>query len=554
LTGAITAINKGMAGGFLQAARGVQSSGAMLVQKALVASTTVTDMDRRMVATFLESAGSGKATDNYVPKGGEVVGIMNQIKEDFEKNLADVESAEADAVKIHEELIAAKSKQIASLSDAIEKKTVRQGDLGIEIVNLKNSLGDAEAALLDDKKMKADLTSSCDSKAAEWDERVKTRADEVVAIHETIGILNSDDALDLFKKTLPSPSLLQVRDASSKQRMQVLDAIRHQRDTASDSDQAIRLDFLATALSGRKVDFSKVVKMIDDMVSLLKQETIDDESKQEYCGKQLDTTEDKVKELTNKGEDLSATVAEQEEMIASLTADLKSLKEGIEALDKNVMEASEQRKKENEEFVELTASNNAATELIGYAKTRLQKFYQPKLYAATTTVAPPTEEPAAFIQVQRHSQQQPGAPPATWDAYASKGEDSAGVMSYLDLLVRDLEKETTEATANEKNAQKDYESMTQDAAAKRSANLKTISAAESSKADSEAARETATESGATVEKEKQATTMYQMQLHKECDWLMQNFDLRKDARATEVDNLNQAKAVLAGADFAFAQK
>jgi len=199
LTGAITAINKGMAGGFLQAARGVQSSGAMLVQKALVASTTVTDMDRRMVATFLESAGSGKATDNYVPKGGEVVGIMNQIKEDFEKNLADVESAEADAVKIHEELIAAKSKQIASLSDAIEKKTVRQGDLGIEIVNLKNSLGDAEAALLDDKKMKADLTSSCDSKAAEWDERVKTRADEVVAIHETIGILNSDDALDLFK-------------------------------------------------------------------------------------------------------------------------------------------------------------------------------------------------------------------------------------------------------------------------------------------------------------------------------------------------------------------
>ena len=42
----------------------------------------------------------------------------------------------------------------------------------------------------------------------------KLRAEELVALADTIKILNDDDALDLFKKTLPSPagsSFMQVQ-------------------------------------------------------------------------------------------------------------------------------------------------------------------------------------------------------------------------------------------------------------------------------------------------------------------------------------------------------
>merc|ERR1712176_1116833 len=62
-------------------------------------------------------------------------------------------------------------------------------------------------------------------------------------------------------------------------------------------------------------------------------------------------------------------------------------KAGIVELDKSVDEATEQRKKANAEYKELMASDGAAKELIGVAKNRLNKFYNPKLY-----VPPPKRE------------------------------------------------------------------------------------------------------------------------------------------------------------------
>ena len=50
-----------------------------------------------------------------------------------------------------------------------------------------------------------------------------------------------------------------------------------------------------------------------------------------------------------------------------------------------------------------------------------------------------------------------------------------------------------------------------------------------------------------------ATKQYEGQLHSECDWLLKYFDLRKQARAEESDNLKKAKATLSGADFSLLQ-
>merc|ERR1719331_2863355 len=164
------------------------------------------------------SGGSSSETD-YVPKSGEIVGILKQMKSDFEKSLADVEAEELDQVKVYDELMAAKTKQVEALTAAIEKKSVMIGELQVSIVTMKNDLTETEAALIADKKFIADLSKSCETKKAEMEERVKTRSEELVAIQETIKILNDDDALELFKKTLPSTSLLQVEDRSKVEKI-----------------------------------------------------------------------------------------------------------------------------------------------------------------------------------------------------------------------------------------------------------------------------------------------------------------------------------------------
>merc|ERR1719159_1349851 len=79
---------------------------------------------------------------------------------------------------------------------------------------------------------------------------------------------------------------------------------------------------------------------------------------------------------------LEKAIEKGKEGIKALTEEIKALSDGIVALDKSVAEATEQRKEENEDFTELMANDAAAKELLGFAKNRLNKFYNPKLYKA----------------------------------------------------------------------------------------------------------------------------------------------------------------------------
>merc|ERR1719310_1611844 len=141
-----------------------------------------------------------------------------------------------------------------------------------------------------------------------------------------------------------------------------------------------RLNLISLALKGKKVSFDKVLKMIDDMIALLGQEQRDDDDKKEYCEKLIDQTEDKVKQLELEVSDLGKAMADYKEQIATLGEEVSALSAGIKALDKQVAEATEERKEEHEENVATLTNDNAAKEIIAMAKNRLNKFYNPKLY------------------------------------------------------------------------------------------------------------------------------------------------------------------------------
>merc|ERR1719199_188345 len=143
-----------------------------------------------------------------------------------------------------------------------------------------------------------------------------------------------------------------------------------------------RLNLIALAMKGKKVSFDKILTMIDEMITLLKKEQVTDDDKKAYCEKLIDETEDKVKGLELDVSDLAKAIADAKESIATLAEEIEALADGIKALDKQVAEATEQRKEEHAESVEILTSNNAAKELIGVAKNRMNKFYNPKLYKA----------------------------------------------------------------------------------------------------------------------------------------------------------------------------
>merc|ERR1712072_55868 len=183
-----------------------------------------------------------------------------------------------------------------------------------------------------------------------------------------------------------------------------------------------------------------------------------------------------------------------------------ALQDSIKALDKAVADATEQRKQENEDFTELMASDSAAKELLGFAKNRLNKFYNPKLYkpppkreltdedratlAAGGTLAP-TAAPGGIAgtgvtvlsQIKAHGVAAPPPPPEAPGAYKKKTGESGGVIAMIDLLVKDLDNEMTVGKTEEKDAQADYEQMMKDSAAKRADDSKTLADKQGTLAD-----------------------------------------------------------------------
>jgi len=515
-------------------------------------SLSLPDHDRETLASFLtEGANQG---NDYTPQSGEIIGILKQMLDTANASKNTCTKEEGSKVSTFKALLAAKLKEIDALTKLIEAKLKLIGELEVKLVNLKEQLTDEEAALVENSKLLKSIDKMCDAKKAEYELRVKTRGEELLAIADTIKILNDDDALDLFKKTLPSASLMQVPVRKGELRKRALILLQRARNEV-DRPRRSNLSLLILALSGKKVSMTKVIKMIDDMVALLKEEQLVDANKKEYCEVTIDHTEDSKKELEHDISDLSKAIDDMTSTIATLGEEIVALKEGIVSLDKSVAEATEQRKEENEDYTALMASNTAALELLEMAKNRLNQFYNPKLYKPPpTTPAPNAEWAHLELGQQKAKPVVMEPPPETWGAYEKKGEESNSVIGMIDDLKKELELEMSEATAEEKNSQEEYETLMAESAEKRVTDTNAIAAKTGEKAELEGDLVQAKDDKGNKLKEAMATEKFLGDLHLECDWLLKNFVLRKEARDSEIDALGKAKAVLSGADYSFIQK
>merc|ERR1719158_832221 len=162
------------------------------------------------------------------------------------------------------------------------------------------------------------------------------------------------------------------------------------------SHSAKRHLILAAVRSGMGGDFSKVTGMIDGMVGVLEGEQVKDDEQDKWCLAELDKAKEEAKQTEVDIGDLGAAVEQQRDAIATVTSEIEALKAGLVELDASVAEATEQRKKEHATYLDESAANQAAVELLGMAKNRLNKFYNPTQYKE-----PPKKEEESFVQYKK---------------------------------------------------------------------------------------------------------------------------------------------------------
>jgi chromosome segregation ATPase len=304
------------------------------------------------------------------------------------------------------------------------------------------------------------------------------------------------------------------------------------------------------ALRGKKVGFEAVLKKVDEMVALLGREQEADDAKKSKCEAKLDQAEDERKDLKQKISDLESEKAEQQDSLDTSNANMKALKESLKDGDEAAQTATEERKKEHAEFKELISSDSAAKDLLSMAKQRLNKFYHPSHKEHSD------DEAASLVQIGSHNQlRQTGAPPPPPPTFEGggyrKSDANHGVLGMISAMVAELDKEMAEAKVEEKNSQEEYEQTMVDLKEKRREDSKSLVKTAETKGEQKAALLESDEDLAASNKALAMKAEYEHTVHTDCDWLLQNYKVRKEARAEERDSMTRAKAVLSGADFSF---
>merc|ERR1719272_716310 len=175
----------------------------------------------------------------------------------------------------------------------------------------------------------------------------------------------------------------------------------------------------------------------------------------------------------------SKNIEEATDEAATMTDDIAALNEKVAALDRDVAVATAQRKDDHAEYLETVSLTEAAIQLMGKAKNRLNKFYQPALYKEAAKKELSDEDAIvsrlSFVQVSRHTKvAQPVAPALFQTGSVAPNKKSGGVMALMDMLVGELTASLADAEHGEKTGEAGYTTLMSDAQATRASDSKAL--------------------------------------------------------------------------------
>jgi hypothetical protein len=477
----------------------------------------------RSASAFVQARHEDVYFPSYNSQSGEIVGVLKQLKEEMEGDLAESQKLDHQRSAAFQELRSAKTTEIEEGERRAERKEDEKATTDNDLAEAKEDLGQEEASLSESQKFLANLQKTCADADVNFDGRKKARAEESTAVSETIAILTQDDARDTLTDTY---SLLQrswqSRQRSDVRRLRSATVLR----MAAARSGAPELSMLATSV---ELDaFEKVKKAIDDMISMLKKQQEDEVKKNDWCNVEFQSTEMTTAKTESSKADLEAKESKLESDIKALETSIADAKSRIAGLQVNMQRASEDRRSENIDFQKTVSDQTITVEVLLKALDRLTKYYSEK-------------EDASFSQVSSKQ-----APPVPQGQY-SKNKGAAGVMQMLEKLVQEAKQMTADARKDEGDAQAAYEQIVADTNDSVASLQKEVVTQMKQKAKAKAMQIQTENDVIDTVKELEGLSKYTGTLHAECDFVQKNFGVRQNARAEEIESLQQAKQILSGA-------
>lgn len=459
--------------------------------------------------------GGSAGAKSYNSRSGPILGILVEQKDQFNRDLSKAQKEDFVALVNFQKLSAAKTSEIAAATQQKEMKEGQLADLLNKVAQSKESIESSNDSLTSDNEFLQNLLKNRKSEDMEHTARVKTRSDEIQALGETLEILTGDESRALFGKTI---SFLQAGASTSSREVAQERAMKRLMDVGHKHNN---MALVALAMNVKLDAFTKVKESMGKMMAALKTQQADEYEKWEGCKKEIDETEDEIKEATETKDDLGEKHQDLKNTLSQLDGSSDELKKEVSQMEVELKKAGEARKAENSLFQTSVSDQRSTVAILNMALGKLKSFYS-----------------SSLVQVVQ---------PAPKDY--SKNAGAGGVMQLLAKIITDAQVEEKQLAMSESDAQAGYAEFVKDTAngieTSREAIAEKAKQAASSKAEKSETQEAQMANKGEIEK---LDTLLQG-VHGGCDFLLKFFDVRQKSRSEEMDAIGEATAILSGANY-----
>eukprot|EP00429_Kryptoperidinium_foliaceum_P084576 CAMPEP_0176211616 /NCGR_PEP_ID=MMETSP0121_2-20121125/14743_1 /TAXON_ID=160619 /ORGANISM="Kryptoperidinium foliaceum, Strain CCMP 1326" /LENGTH=737 /DNA_ID=CAMNT_0017550669 /DNA_START=65 /DNA_END=2280 /DNA_ORIENTATION=+ len=464
---------------------------------------------------------------SYAPQSGQILGMLEQMQEDFEANLSEAQKEELQAQEQYVALKAALEEQITTSMAKLDELEREASANAKALSDAKEDLATTRETRSADVKFLSDLRLQCQDLDHEYKQRSTARGEEIKAVAEAVAILTEDDARSHFHTKMGTgASLIQVVASSSNAES----ALRSRAVSLLLSVHGEPLS-LGSPLSTMAVrvqldSFGRVKEAIDTMVAELKTQHEEEVKHKAFCTDGLQGNEKETYAVNQTLLDLRDHIGELGDTLEKLVAGIAEAQQAISSTQVEVKKAGEVRALENKDFQEEVLDQRTIQDLVGKAIDRLKLVYKDGSFVQKDAKQSP-ESPVKFQPMKQNA----GASP---------------VISLMEQVVEDAKSAEATALATENKAQAEYEAFVRDSESAIRALQDAIATKTKAKAAAEADKAEKEEEEQNTEGRLDGLAQVARDLHEQCDFVLRNFDIRQKSRLQEIEALGQVKAMLSG--------
>lgn len=497
-----------------------------------------TTQARHLLASMLQT--KADHFDSYENQGGQVIGVLSQMKDQMSQDLTDEQQQLKDQTAAFDNLIATLSKEVTTLDESYKAKVANLAQLSKDVSDAKADLNGAGDKLKAAQEFLADVEEKHKVTEADYAQRTQDRAQEQSAVADTIKILDNDDAFAARQNT---------KHLASDESLDVFLQLRSVRRSTTPVQRAAgllnkvpSLSFLATQVQASEGAFDRVFQAMDQLVEQLEREQQNEVAERDRCLAETAfnkkaRAENNVNQEHNAAqtEKASESIQKHSEKVEQSNNEIKDQQESVQTL-------TNARNSENADYVKAHLEIEDTLHVLKQAIERLSKTYQ------NTELLQEDKkkeiEDIRFIQIKAHDADD-DAPPAGFNKYETGRGNIA--LTKLQEISEELKNSLADENKSEQDSQTTYEkdvkganNLVEKEIKSRDTSLGTVATAKATKAELE---------GDKSHLKDELTTLIEVHetLDDECAPLIgEQFDVTQNARRQEIDAIKEAERILRG--------